>query len=51
MSIVDLERRIKALEEKVEEVVNAYNRHKHRISLSGASEQPTYPVKKKRSEK
>lgn len=45
--IKKLEERITALEIKIEEIINAYNRHRHTLLITDDSGLPTYPVKKK----
>jgi len=42
-----LEERVRLLEDKIAEIVNAYNKHQHQVSLSGRSDYPTYPIKKR----
>jgi len=43
----DLESRVSALEVKVEEMLRAHNRHRHKFSVDSETGYPTYPVKKR----
>ena len=44
----DLEERVRLLEDKIAEIVNAHNKHQHQVNLSGRSNYPTYPIKKEK---
>ena len=45
----DLEKKVRLLEDKIEEIINAHNKHQHRVSINGRSDYPTYPIKKESS--